>query len=299
MTVHEALLHASRRKLLFEVLIVDEAGQVPLAYGAPLGLLAGSVLLFGDPAQLNAIFPEDLEGDPLACSLLDRFSDAIRGDGRELTFLSETHRLNSTLATIIGETYYRGRGFRAAAANAERSFPLPTALDDQWVREVLDPDHPLVWVRTREIGRYRSSPEEATLIARIVAHLCASGFDPSRLGVVAPFRVQVREIRSAVQSAAPSRRPPLIDTVERLQGQSVDVALISLASSDPDRVAAMGDFFFSDNRWNVALSRARTKVVVFGSPLVLDALPASLAATTGAIRLRQVLESAHVVASPT
>ncbi len=299
MTVHEALLHASRRKLLFEAVIVDEAGQVPLAYGAPLGLLAGAVLMFGDPAQLNAIFPEGLEGDPLACSLLHRFGDAIGVDGQRLAFLSETHRLNATLAAAVGDTYYSGRGFRAAEANADKSFPLPAAIEDSWVREVLAPDHPLVWVRTREVGRYRSSPEEATLIARVVAQLTVAGFDPSRIGVIAPFRVQVREIRSAVQARLSEGRPPLIDTVERLQGQSVDVALVSLASSDPDRVAAMGDFFFSDNRWNVALSRARTKVVVFGSPLVLDATPASLAAATGVMRLRQLLRSAHAVDSPT
>lgn len=62
----------------------------------------------------------------------------------------------------------------------------------------------------------------------------------------------------------PSERPRL-GTVETMQGQSVEVVLISLATSEPAYLGAVDGFYFLSNRWNVAISRARTKVVVMGS----------------------------------
>jgi DNA replication ATP-dependent helicase Dna2 len=56
-----------------------------------------------------------------------------------------------------------------------------------------------------------------------------------------------------------------------MQGQSVEVVLISLAASEPAYLGAVDGFYFLPNRWNVAISRARTKVVVVGSEMVLRA----------------------------
>jgi superfamily I DNA and/or RNA helicase len=57
---------------------------------------------------------------------------------------------------------------------------------------------------------------------------------------------------------------PLIDTVERLQGQDVDCIIISFASSDEDYIKSVYDFIFNRNRLNVMISRAKTKVLIFG-----------------------------------
>ena len=135
-------------------------------------------------------------------------------------------------------------------------------------------------------------------MARVAAALLGAGFSFERMALLAPFRRQVREIRNAVLRATSGEQLPIIDTVERLQGQSVDVAMVSLASSDPDHLTSIADFYFSDNRWNVALSRAKTKVVLFGSPLVLHALPRSLNAALAVTRLGKVLRAAHVLAPP-
>jgi DNA replication ATP-dependent helicase Dna2 len=59
-----------------------------------------------------------------------------------------------------------------------------------------------------------------------------------------------------------------------MQGQSVEVVLVSLCASDSVYLGQVTDFFFSPNRWNVALSRARTKVIVVGSKYLAQALPA-------------------------
>ena len=105
-----------------------------------------------------------------------------------------------------------------------------------------------------------------------------------------PFRRQVRETGTCVTSTLGNRAESLIiDTVERLQGQSVEVAIISLACSDVDYVSRVADFYFTDNRWNVALSRAKTKVIIIGSPAVLRARPWSLRAARALHNLATIL----------
>ena len=57
---------------------------------------------------------------------------------------------------------------------------------------------------------------------------------------------------------------PLIDTVERLQGQDVDCIILTFASSDNSYIKEVRNFLFNRNRLNVMISRAKTKVVIFG-----------------------------------
>ena len=65
---------------------------------------------------------------------------------------------------------------------------------------------------------------------------------------------------------------PLIDTVERLQGQDVDCIILTFASSDEKYIKEIHDFLFNPNRLNVMISRAKTKVVIFGSKKVQEEL---------------------------
>ena len=64
-----------------------------------------------------------------------------------------------------------------------------------------------------------------------------------------------------------------MDTIERMQGQEREVIVISLAVGDPDTLNSRSGFFFSTNRLNVAMSRARTKVVLVASLGAFQALP--------------------------
>ena len=81
-------------------------------------------------------------------------------------------------------------------------------------------------------------------------------------------------IRSALQrKATPESEHITIDTIERIQGQEREVVLVSLAVGDPDTLQARASFFFSTNRLNVALSRARTKCVLVASKGAFSALP--------------------------
>jgi hypothetical protein len=252
MTAHAALVAAHRFGLRADHLIVDEAGQLPLSLGAALGVLAGSITLLGDVQQLPCIVPEALRASPLATSLLSRFVDA---NPALATSLRRSSRLSPQLARALGEVFYGG----ALHATREDE-PAPPALaeGDAWASGVLAHPSSLLWIQTR------SAEEETALTARL-ARVAAR---VERVAVVTPFRRQVRALRAVMGDDE-----LLVDTIDRLQGQSVDVTFVSLAAPDEGESGALGPFYRDPGRWNVAFSRARRKVVALGSPEALAVRP--------------------------
>ena len=57
---------------------------------------------------------------------------------------------------------------------------------------------------------------------------------------------------------------PIVDTVERVQGITVDIVIFSVCTTDLNTLKSKKDFIFSPNRINVAISRARVKAIIFG-----------------------------------
>lgn len=98
------------------------------------------------------------------------------------------------------------------------------------------------------------------------------------MGVAAlsPHRAQNSTIRNVLRSCGfgNKERPlPLVDTVDKLQGQERDVVLVSYGVADGEYAEAEAEFLLSNNRFNVAATRARHKLVVFVSSTVLDVVP--------------------------
>jgi len=68
-------------------------------------------------------------------------------------------------------------------------------------------------------------------------------------------------------------RLPLVDTIERVQGAERDVIIFGVTSSDPDHL--LSEFLNSPNRLNVAMTRAKTKLIVIGSRAFFSIIPDS------------------------
>lgn len=96
------------------------------------------------------------------------------------------------------------------------------------------------------------------------------------VGVVTPHRAQQALVVSALQRGFPTVPGELIrgavDTVERFQGQERDVIFVSYALGDVDAIREEEEFLLGFNRFNVAISRARAKVVVLASAQVVEHL---------------------------
>lgn len=82
--------------------------------------------------------------------------------------------------------------------------------------------------------------------------------------VVAPYNLQVNALKAALPDGA------RVGTVDKFQGQEAEVVIVSLATSTPDDLPRHVDFFYSKNRLNVAISRARTLAIVLANPKLLE-----------------------------
>jgi len=271
-------------------LLIDEAGQLPLTQGACAGLLgAGVNILFGDDAQLPPVFNGDLSEESLAVSL---FRQVRRTSPERITRLSTTYRMNAGLCEIVAREFYSDSGPRlqASPSVAANRFVLPKGESNQ---RALAPATSLVWLRTPGHDSMQANPWEAEAVAAIIAECLARGKTAEEVAVVTPFRRQAALIRRVLQGlVGPDAELPIIDTVERVQGLTVDLIAISMAASDPDFIASVARFLMSPNRLNVAISRARTKAVIAASPALLDVVPGEYTAFLGRETMRRVLDCA-------
>lgn len=275
-------------------LLIDEAGQLPLTQGACGGLLgAGVNVLFGDDAQMPPVFPGDLSEERLAVSL---FRQVRRTSPERITRLSTTYRMNATLCEIIDREFYADGGPRLQPSQSvsRNRFLLPPG--ESRLR-ALDADTSLVWLKTPGQDSMQANPWEAEAVAAILATCLAHGKTANDVAVVTPFRRQAALIRRVLQRRiGPEADLPIIDTVERVQGLTVDLIAISMVASDPEFIASVASFLLSPNRLNVAISRARTKAVIAASPALLNVVPSEYSAFLGRETMRRVLNRADTLA---
>lgn len=273
MTVMSALAQLAIRSssLAPNVVLVEEAGQLPLHIGAALGLSgAGNILCFGDDKQMPPVFPEAVDGKLLTMSLFSRIRQVA--PSRVIT-LTTTYRLNSELAHAIGGAFYDGvLQSHPSIAGLKLSPVFAKCATHRHVSAALDPLHALVWLQS-PAGQYTQMNRlEAIACADIITACLSAGMQPEQLAIATPFRRHAAEIRRILQQTlGDDVRLPIIDTVERVQGLTVDVAIFSLCASDAGYVSQTAGFLFSNNRLNVALSRARTKAILIASPEALAA----------------------------
>ncbi len=252
-------------KVGFHYAVFDEAGQLPIPHAIAGMLLARRWVFVGDHRQLPPVVTGNHE-DPLATRsvfehLHQRFGSAM---------LDRSYRMNDGVCRVIGATFYDGRLHSAESAAPRRmAFAAGGTFD-----AILDPALAVVVARIDHLQPGNRSHEEAELCADLVAETVQRhGTSPREICVIAPFRAQVRLLRTAIERRGIDVGELIVDTVERVQGQEREVVFVSLACGDPSTLDRRSTFFFSPNRLNVALSRARTKAVLVASIGVVRALP--------------------------
>jgi DNA replication ATP-dependent helicase Dna2 len=269
----------------FDIVVMDEAAQIPLSFAA-CALLAGPRhVLVGDHRQLGPIV-QGRHADALAgCSLFGHLAAAYPP-----LLLRTTYRMNAGLNDFPSRVFYDGR-LSPEARMAGARFPhVPGGPYD----DLFDPERPAMIALVPHEGFRTRCPAEAQVVAGIVLdRIVRQRGDPGDIAVVSPFRAQLRLIRTLVRrgldAAGHAGALPVIDTVERIQGQERELVVVSLVASDPDHLA--GDaaaFFYSGNRLNVTITRARTKLIVVASPLAFTAFPKTLAGLADVERFRRL-----------
>jgi superfamily I DNA and/or RNA helicase len=108
----------------------------------------------------------------------------------------------------------------------------------------------------------RRNVQEAALAAKKVRALLAAGVGAQQIGVVTPYRAQVRLLRERLSDVDGLE----IDSVDGFQGREKEAIVVSLVRSNPE--GEIG-FLADTRRTNVALTRARRKLLVIGDSATL------------------------------
>ena len=246
-----------------DVLFVDEAGQMSLADALAASLAARSVVLLGDPQQLDqpltGVHPPGAGGSVLAHVLGgERVMPARLG-----LFLDGSWRLHPAISAYTSEMFYEGR---------LRSHPGRERLD-------LDGVEPLSGTGIRFVpvshsDRSSESVEEAEAVATLVGAVLRGGTQytdaagashplrESDVLVITPYNAQVGAIRGAL----PGLR---VGTVDKFQGQEAPISIYSMATSSGAEAPRGMEFLYSLHRLNVATSRAQCLAVVVASPALV------------------------------
>ncbi len=255
-----------RQRDAVDVLFVDEAGQISLANVVAMSGAASSIVLLGDPQQLDqplqGTHPPGAERSALAHVLGDL---ATMPTERGL-FLPTTWRLHPDLCDYTSEVFYDGR-LQPEAHLVDQAIRGSAALigDGAGPRMMALPS----------TGADNENPDEAAAVASLVLGLVESGTtwtDESGITrpltlddvlVVAPYNAQVAAIRRLLPTEA------RVGTVDKFQGQEAPISIYSLTTSSPELAPRGMDFLYSRHRLNVATSRARGVALVVLSPDLL------------------------------
>jgi DNA replication ATP-dependent helicase Dna2 len=115
---------------------------------------------------------------------------------------------------------------------------------------------PVVFLPVESEVDGRSNPDEARIVVDVVRSFTRDlGTRPESIGVVSPFRAQVVLLRQMLVGTGVT-----VDTVERFQGGERDIMILSFVRSRGT------GFVFDDRRLNVAITRARRKLVLVAHP---------------------------------
>ena len=247
------------KEVEFDTVVLDEASQVTVMVAIMAMLRGERWLFFGDDCQLPPVMISKDHAAPEA-SIFRLLKDR----GFE-TMLEETWRLNEQLAAWPSATFYGGR----LTCRSDRRL----ALDPPPRHPALRTDHAVSLV-LEDGGRATVRAEsDAQTVADLVRELVRGGVRPEDIGVITPYRAQAAAIRSVLRIPTETtslHRRITVDTVERFQGQEREVILVSLASARPGWIRRLAGFLFQAQRWNVAVTRARRKLVVVASRGLID-----------------------------
>lgn len=149
-----------------------------------------------------------------------------------------------------------------------------------------------------------SNPFEAQTVAALtllyrrsleaeLGPLTEEDFWGERLGIVTPHRAQMSSIRNILENAARMEPTslPFVDTVDRFQGQERDLVIASYTVADRDFVGSEAGFILDPRRFNVTLTRARSKFVMLVSDAVVGHLPADAEVARDAAHLQLFAEN--------
>lgn len=247
-----------------DYLFVDEAGQLSLIDTLAVSHSCSNLVLLGDPQQLKqpqqGVHPDGTEVSALEHVLQD---EKTISDEQGI-FLAETWRMHPSINAFVSELFYENR------------LKSKDHLDQQQILGSKYSGAGLYLEEVEHSGNTNSSSEEVEKVVEIV-HQLTSGettfinqkgeeatLTTSDIKIITPYNAQVQVIKQQLPTLE-------VGTVDKFQGQEAPVIIYSVATSSLEDAPRGMDFLFSPNRFNVAVSRARTRFIMVANPAIFEA----------------------------
>ena len=251
----------------FDLLVIDEACQsVEPGCWIPLAR-AETVVLAGDQCQLPpTVLSKEAAHEGFEISLLERVNNIYADQTTRL--LTTQYRMHDEIMDFSSRDFYEGQLVADASVARHLLSDLPgvetSELTTEPVRyfdtagagwdEELEPD-----------GLSKRNPHEAAFIVFTARQLLEAGIDARDIAIIAPYAAQVRMIRRLTRGDDELSNVE-IGTVDGFQGREKEAVLISTVRSN---LTGEVGFMADRRRMNVALTRARRKLIVIGDSATL------------------------------
>jgi ATP-dependent RNA/DNA helicase IGHMBP2 len=261
--------HYTVRDVRYHTVVIDEAGQA-LEPACWIPILKGQkVILAGDHCQLSPTIKSDTAArSGLSTTLLEK---CVEIHPEAVTLLEEQYRMNEQIMGYSSQIFYQNK-LRAHTSVAKRL--------------LFTGDKPVLFIDTAGCGfeeklegTSSTNPEEAGLLLKHLIQLAlqweaqtTNETFPS-IAIISPYKQQIQVINEQL-THVPELEPYLAfisaNTVDSFQGQERDIVYISMTRSNQEgNIGFLADI----RRMNVAMTRARKKMVVVGDSATLAQLP--------------------------
>lgn len=256
--------HYTVKHLKYHTVFIDEAGQaLEPACWIPI-LKAQKIVMAGDHHQLPPTIKSVVAARAgLSATLMEKMAKA---NPEAVVLLEEQYRMHETIMGYSSAMFY-GNRLQAHPSIAQRL--------------IFPGDQPLLFIDTagcgfeeKQDGAGISNPEEAAFLMKhlrsLVQQLNAYGAPVKSIAVVSPYRHQVEVLKDLVIAYDLAGVEGLaVNTIDSFQGQERDVVYISMTRSNTENLIG---FLTDTRRMNVAMTRARSKLVVIGDSATLSQL---------------------------
>ncbi len=261
--------HYTVKKINYHTIVIDEAGQA-MEPACWISLLKGKkVILAGDHCQLSpTIKSNEAARKGLSTTLLEK---CVALHPAAVTLLQEQYRMHTSIMNYSSRVFYKNQLKAHGSVAGHLLFP---------------DDSPLAFIDTagcgfdeKADGTSTTNPEEAALL---IKHLTALTNELDKhypvkkfptIAVISPYKQQIAVLNDLLVHSGELKKYSnsiSVNTIDSFQGQERDIVYISMVRSNSDGTIG----FLSDiRRMNVAMTRARKKLVVVGDSATLSRLP--------------------------
>lgn len=234
----------------FDYAIVDEVCKATLPEILMPLIVSKRAVLVGDPKQLPPVFCSD-DREVIKsinnCSLLDyMYIDELYKARSGVSFLNTQYRMENAIGTMISDVFYNGELINGVDRKVEDSLIW---IDYKPTKEWPDGN--------RADGFEIRNLDEVKIIRECLEQMKMCS-EKRTIGIIVPYRAQKNELQGLAKDF--SQLDVEIDTVDGFQGKECGIIIFGIT-----RTFGSSRFLADHRRLNVALSRARDRIVVVGS----------------------------------